>query len=589
VADYSEMMRSFGKKPQSAASGGSSPRSALTPHRKTGTISSVPKRKLSRKARAAALKNLAKARRARKSKRHVKSTRRASRKASMPRKRRRSRKQIAAARQNIKKAHAGKRRKKICRRAAGKRGAAKRLRRRMPSMPRICKPKRRKARRARKATHHVGHRKSPKRIAAGKKAARTRKRSRGVKTEKMSHIDRYYATAMESPRRRRRRKGRRKNPVLANPIANPRRRRRTHHRRHHAHHARRHHRMRNPLPNPLTGTGEFVAGLFGVGSGFLLASITDRLAATHPLTTAAPGVFTDTPAPGQVYDSEATQLPIWKDPMRLGVAFVTIMAPGLITKYVVRGSKAKAFAQLATFGAIGRTVGKALDDGIAVLAAGTGPLSTNMYAQRLYGAELAASSRLAQLKAGSGPLVGSAAGTSLTQPAGQFAGVPDSARGLAGTPSQYLSPPSRMIGDCTPIDPQMNHTQTPLPPFNLDSVSLDGGGGGGCGANNTDSFCPYTAGQDNCCPLPPQLPNVSMPPAPYVAPPVLVPTVAPVPAPIPQVTPAMVPVDSSPAPVPHAHPQIWKGPRDPSGNPIFNAPPAPSAPAAPTPPTYLPR
>src|SRR5260370_29302097 len=105
---------------------------------------------------------------------------------------------------------------------------------------------------------------------------------------------------------------RRKNPTAASTTANPRRRRRrSHHRRHHTHH-RRHHRMHNPLPNPLTGTGEFISGLFGVGSGFLLASITDRFAATHPLTTQAPGVFTDTPAAGQVYDTETPLLPIWQ-------------------------------------------------------------------------------------------------------------------------------------------------------------------------------------------------------------------------------------------------------------------------------------
>jgi hypothetical protein len=577
MADYAAMMQR-GSKPQSAASGGS----RLTHLKKPATISSVPKRKLSRKARAAALKNLAKARRARR--------RAGAKRASAPRRRRRmtivrrnrhriarknpvakkrkfSRKARAAAIRNLSKARGAKRRKKICRRASGKRGAAKRLRRRMPSMPRVCRPKRR-----RKARHHAAHytthhRKSAKRVAAGKKAARTRKRkARGSRHGYLTKRDRHEASMIvyESPRKRRRRKGRRRNPLLANPIANPRRRRRrSHHRRrhHHTHHAR--HRMRNPLPNPLTGTGEFVAGLFGVGSGFLLASITDRLAATHPLTQQAPGVFTDTPAPGQVYDSEAPQLPIWKDPMRLGVAFVTIMAPGLITKYVVRGSKAKAFAQLATFGAIGRTVGKALDDGIAALASGHGPLSTNMYAQRLYGAELAASSRLDQLKAGSGPMVASAAGTSLQQPSGQFAGVPASARqeGLGATPGQYLQPPSRMVGalssdtetpDCSigpTVNPMENHAQD-LP------------------------FSPYTAGQDNCCPLPPQLPNVSTPPAPYVSPPSYV-----TPAP-PSVTPQPAQPPSPPAVLP---PPTWSVPRD------YPHPPPPAPPPPPAQPNYMPR
>jgi hypothetical protein len=411
-------------------------------------------------------------------------------------KRRRSRKQIAAARRNIKKAHAGKRRKKICRRAAGKRGAAKRLRRRMPSMPRICRPKRRKARRT--ASHRVSHRKSPKRIAAGRKAARTRKR-KGRKTRypELHHSQ----MAWESPRRRKRRssKRRRKNPIAANPLPNPRRRRRrSHHRRRHTHHRRHSSRMRNPLPNPLTGTGEFVSGLFGVGAGFALASMADRWAATHPLTTQAPGVFTDTPAAGQVYDSEATQLPIWKDPMRIGVALGAILFPGLLTRFVVKGSKAKAFAQLATFGAIGRTVGKAIDDGIASLAAGSGPLSTSEYAQRLYGAELAATSRLAQLKSGSAPLVAAAGGSSLQQPAGQFAGVP---RGVGQIPGGHLESPSRMIGDCSPIDPMGNHDQGPLPPFSFDRATGNDDG--------QSEFSCYTAGQENCCPLPPQLPQTN--------------------------------------------------------------------------------
>jgi len=520
------------------------------------------RRKLSKKARAAALKNLRKARRALKQKEHHGKTHRKTvrrkhrrahaREASEMKRRRRRRKhrhhareaateakrpkrrrarkargktehrrkrrvtakQRAAARRNIKKAIAGKRRKKACRRAAGRRGAAKRLHRRMPAYPKRCAPRksRKKGRRRSKRKHH-----------------------REAKTVRMEQ----QSFAFESHRRRRR------------------------------HYRRRH----NPLVNPLESPMEWASGVAGVGFGAVLAMVLDRAVATHALTANTPGNdaagYVDTPPTGQIYDSEAPALPLWQNPMRLAAAAGAIAIPGIISRFV-GGAGTKTFMELATMGAIGVTVAKIAADVVATV------MPTSGTALQLFGPEIAATAKLTSLSSG----------TSTQQTAGTFAGLPRRtmgqpqqrpAVGTGATPAAYLGQPSRGLGDCPPVvhpvaasHPGNTDPSTGMPSMDIPSRfdSLDEP------IPNATLMSPYIGTGDDCCPLPTVLPDFSSsseptaPPSPPAqSPPAVTPQVA---QPMAPSMPTTLPPTPQPNPPPAATPQPTPTTPQPSGSANIN-------------------
>jgi hypothetical protein len=437
-------------------------------------------------------------------------------------KRKLSRAQRQAALKNLEKARRAKKRKKACRKAAGKRGGKAAHCKVMPKYPKRCKTKKyaksRKSRlkrgpsvkcrkpgyrkvktvrlAARSSTKKKGHRKSKGHrshasyVAAGKKAARTRKagkRSHGKKSgsakrkSKSGRSHRSYVlagkkaartraskrgytpashqlTAGESPRKRRKsRKGRRKNPIV-NPLPNPRRR----HRRHM-------NRYRNPLfGNPLDSPMEIVQGIFGVGLGYVLANLGDRFLSTHPLTVSGTSV-TDTPAAGQIYDSEAPLLPLWNDPMRMAWAAGIVFAPGLLSRLSVL-SKFKSFFQLASYGSAAFVGGKLINDTIATFGASQ-PLVL-----QAFGPEIAAQNRLSQISQNGGviqPLMQQSGGTA-TQPAGFFAGAP---RTGGPTPHENTGAPRQLAA----MD-QTNYRTMGDP-----GCSDNCGGPGNCGCQNCNT------------------------------------------------------------------------------------------------------
>jgi hypothetical protein len=173
----------------------------------------------------------------------------------------------------------------------------------------------------------------------------------------------------------------------------------------------------------MTQPMELLSKLAGFGFGYLLADGVDRYAATHALTTDATGNVTDTPAAGQIYDSEAVSLPIWSSPMRMGMNAAAIALPFLLSKYF-----AKEFMLHAGIAAVVRTVGKAATDAVAQYA------PTNATTLQLYGDRVAANARLAQATNG---LTSAAAGT--------FAGVPRRRQMAAAPAPKRLA--ARRIGD----------------------------------------------------------------------------------------------------------------------------------------------
>lgn len=196
---------------------------------------------------------------------------------------------------------------------------------------------------------------------------------------------------------------------------------------------RRHHRRHNPLfpilPNPIGDTGGFLAKASGFAIGFLLQDAIDRFGATHTLTTDTSGNTTDTPAAGQIYDSEAVQLPIWSSTTRLAYNAAGLAIPGILGRFFWADFWNHAFAA-----AVIRTLGKVATSAVAQFA------PANATTLQLYGGEYAANARLTQ-----------AAGAALTQAqAGTFAGLPRGMRGMRGRPPvrQLAAPPQRKLGDC---------------------------------------------------------------------------------------------------------------------------------------------
>lgn len=182
----------------------------------------------------------------------------------------------------------------------------------------------------------------------------------------------------------------------------------------------------NPIANPITGPVEFISGVFGVGAGFGLASFADRLIVTHALSTTGQ----DTPAVGQIYNSEALMTPLWSGggamaAKRLGAAAGAVVVPLFLASTFKAHMGWKVFFQLMGYGALGRTAGKMFDDGIAAMM-GTQPL-----AQRLYGGEVAAAAKLT-------------AATTTALPAAApatFAGLPMGVRQVNSLPTGHFAPP----------------------------------------------------------------------------------------------------------------------------------------------------
>jgi hypothetical protein len=513
---------------------------------------------------------------------------------------RKSPKRAAAGR----KAARTRKRNKAARAAAGRKGARKTARRSRKRNP-IPNP----------VKHKSAKRKSPKRVAAAKKAARTRKRNAAAKATPAARRTRKRISVRVGkkryvckPRRRRarsgapeeqtgdyrhdvpegysrsrkkkrksrrgrdakghflpkRRKGRRKNP-LPNPVRRRRGRRsnysdgrlarRTRSGKIRHYYPRKRNPFPNPIPNPMSGPMEFISAVFGVGFGYVLASALDRYAAGHALTTVN-GTLMDAPAAGQIYDSEAPMLPIWQNWQRLAFAGGAVAAP-LVLAGVVSGGARQALA-LVALGALVRTAGKALEDGIAT--AGT----TQPLIQQLYAPEIAAANRLAT--------AGTA--TALPQAApNTFAGLPRGYRGIAAAPARQLGmgdagdcgcPPTSMITD--PVADRNAFMQ------GMDQPMNDPYSAAGCGGCGQCSSCQQQP------PPPPQTstfnPLSPMPPTPIVAPPT--PVIAP-PAQPPAGPPGIPPMSST-FPMPMTLPPITQTP---AGGylipPIQQQPPAPPA------------
>jgi hypothetical protein len=267
-------------------------------------------------------------------------------------------------------------------------------------------------------------------VASIAAAPRRRKRRRNPIAKRRNPIAR---VATERRRKRRRRNpiarasgaSERKRPKKRGHKRNSYRRRGTHKRKYHhvkassykrggkTIHRRRH--MRNPLmesraiANPIEGPMQFVGGFLGVGFGFALASLGDRLVTSHALNTAGQ----DAPAQGEIYNSEALQAPLWGNMKQTGwkrllVAVGAVVVPLGAASAVKKHLGLKSFFQLAAFGALGRTAGKMVDDGVAHFVA-TKPLG-----QRLYGGEIAATGKLNAANLAALPAA----------PPGTFAGVP---------------------------------------------------------------------------------------------------------------------------------------------------------------------
>ena len=346
-------------------------------------------------------------------------------------------------------------------RKAAARSASARKSRRRSARKHTRKPARRSAPR-RTTRKPRRHRKSAKRVAAGRKAAVTRRmrsplgqaaiaaggfagerrRRRGSKRRRKNPI---AAEAAETPKRRKRAKRRRSSKRALKHTRKPRRARR-HNRRPHrvrAHMARRkgrrtkvrvraHYSRETPRKrrrNPIDGGMETLSSLLGVAAGFLFAGGLDRLSNTHALNASGQ----DAPAQGDIYNSESVSLPIWSSWMRIGAAVASIGAPLWAASMTTGGWRS--FFQLAGFAAIGRTVGKAAEDGMAQLATVPRIAQNTTVApilQRLYAPELAA----LQKQSGSNVAALNAASP------GTFAGLPK-------------LPAKRQMGlgsDCAPCD-----------------------------------------------------------------------------------------------------------------------------------------
>lgn len=299
----------------------------------------MAKRKQSRKQREASLKNLRKARRARK-KDEGKTTKRKRRSSG---KRRQSRKQRAAALKNLSK---GRRKHRKSRK----------------STPEATPKRRRKA--GRRKAHKVGHR----------RARRSAGRTRVVKQTIIKRVPTGGVVVL--PSKHRRRKARRGGK-----------------RRHHRRSTRRSgesRRSRGAMENPMTGTELFVGSVTGL-AGFLAADVLDRFLATHALTAnstttgGTQSTYTDTPPTTGDYAGlmNATAVAAPMDATRW-LAGLGLAATPIIIAHFVTAPTGRAALQFFGFAAGLRIVGKGLIDMTAQL------MQSSQIGQQLYDGEMRA-------------------------------------------------------------------------------------------------------------------------------------------------------------------------------------------------------
>jgi hypothetical protein len=240
-----------------------------------------------------------------------------------------------------------------------------------------------------------------------------------------------------------------------------------------------------------------LSGVAGVALGYVIASGGDRYVSTHALNASGQ----DAPAQGQIYNSESLALPIWGSWTRLGVAAVSIGLPLFVASKVKSGAW-KSFFQLAGFGALARTAGKAADDGLGYLAGQT----QNPMLVQLYSPELAAATAVA-----TSSLTAPAAA-----PAGTFAGIAK-LLGLGRVGAMVPATPTPIGGERTELTCPEGYT-----------LADDGN------CYSTPSPSPSPSPSSEPAPCPPCPPSGGGTPTTYPTPtpPVTVPTTAPT-APIP--------------------------------------------------------
>ncbi len=131
--------------------------------------------------------------------------------------------------------------------------------------------------------------------------------------------------------------------------------------------------------------------VLGVATGYVLASGADRYFSTAPVS--GSGAQEQPPA-GTIYNSEAVALPIWSSWQRMLAGAASVGVPLVIAGFL-RNPAGKSFFQLAGFGALARTAGKAADDGLAMVAMKM--TTPNPTLVRLYAPEIAAAAKLASV------------------------------------------------------------------------------------------------------------------------------------------------------------------------------------------------
>jgi DNA-binding protein HU-beta len=317
------------------------------------------KRRMSKRARAAALRNLAKARKARKRPR-----RRAREAAETPRRRRRSGKRKSAKRVR-----------------AGKKAARTRKRRRSHSAREDWRGD--SAGHARAARKGWRKRKNRRRTKSGS----PRRRKRRTSEKQLRAARRNIRKAHAARRSRRASAGHRSRSSSRRAYgAESRRRRRSY-------------RRRGALENPLSGIELFVGGLLGL-TGFGIGDFTDRLLATHPLTdknakdpSTGQELWADNPPTTGSYAGLYNPTAI-ASPMDLPRWANAVLVPGTIfvVAHYVKTPTFRSAMQFFAFGYGVRGLGKGIIDLMALIS--------NKYGlgQRLYDGEM----RAMALKAAAG-------------------------------------------------------------------------------------------------------------------------------------------------------------------------------------------
>jgi hypothetical protein len=291
---------------------------------------------------------------------------------SMAGKRRRQTKaQRAASLRNLAKA-------RRARRAGGRRPAAhKRRPARRPAARRAAP--RRRAPRAVSAPHGTGMQAAERRRGRRRRAAREKLANGRIRVRRSRVSIRKRNVPTRSYTKHYTRRAYMRGPWTYLP-GHPRKRRKSRSREMGAH--------ENPGPmayeNPMTGAEFIVVGITGV-FGFGLGSLADRFLATHAQTDTAKTstggyeIYTDAPPAGALYNSEAPLAPM--NLMRWGVGLGVPIVLG-VGSHFIGGPWAKTVMQGAAVGWGLRTVGKGLDDMLGSLLKKTG------LGQRLYGSEI---------------------------------------------------------------------------------------------------------------------------------------------------------------------------------------------------------